>query len=124
MEISESAQNLFEIGFGLAFLFGGIGNFFYHWKHGHGRFASGAWLALSRRFLKSVVLPRTKFFTILLFVFQELVGIAILSRGPLAVYGLLAGAIFSLWAVFIDTPAMAITYFLLAMAQFFLVYTR
>jgi hypothetical protein len=123
MEISESTRNLFEIGFGLAYLFGGFANSLYLWKHGHGSFARGAWLPLSRRFLQSVVLPHSKFFTILLFIFQELVAIAILSRGPFVIYGLMAGAIFSLWAVFNDRPAMAITYFILAAAQFFLVFT-
>ena len=124
MEISESIRNLIEIGFGLAYLFGGIANFLYLQKNGFENFASGAWLPLSRRLIKSVVLPNSKFFLYLLFTFQELVGIAILSRGPFVVYGLVAGAIFSLWAAFIDTPAMSITYLLLAAAQFFLAYTR
>ncbi len=124
MEISESIRNLLEIGFGLAYLFGGIANFLYLRKNGFERFASGAWLPPSRRFIKSIVIPNSRFFTILLFIFQELVAIAILSRGPFVVYGLVAGAIFSLWAVFIDSPAISITYLLLAVAQFFLVYTR
>ncbi len=124
MEISGSIRNLLEIGFGLAYLFGGIANFLYLRRNGFGSFARDAWLPPSRRFIQSVVIPHSRFFTLLLFIFQELVAIAILSRGPFVVYGLLAGAIFSLWAVFIDRPAMSITYLLLAAAQFFLVYTR
>ena len=124
MEISESTRNLIEIGFGLAYLFGGIANFLYLRRHGFGRFARGAWLPPSRRFIQSVVIPHSRFFTLLLFIFQELVAIAILSRGPFVVYGLIAGAIFSLWAVFVDKPAMSITYFILGVIQIILVYTR
>lgn len=124
MEISESTRNLFVIGFGFVYLFGGIANFLYLRKHGFGSFVHRAWLPYSQQWIQSVVLPRSRFFMILLFVFQELVAIAILSQGPFVVYGLLGGAIFSLWAVFIDSPAMSITYFILAVAQFFLVYTR
>jgi len=124
MEISESIRNLLEIGFGLAYLFGGIANFLYLRRHGYGSFARGAWLPPSRRFIQSVVIPHSRFFTLLLFIFQELVAIAILSQGPFVVYGLVAGAIFGLWAAFIDTPAMSITYLLLAAVQFFLAYTR
>ena len=124
MEISEGTRNLFVTGFGLAYVFSGIANFLYLRKNGFEHFVSGAWLPLSRRFIKSIVIPNSKFFVILLFIFQELVGIAILSRGPFMVYGLVAGAIFSLWAVFVDKPAMSITYFLLGVAQFFLVFTR
>ena len=124
MEISESIRNLLEIGFGLFYLFGGIANFFYLRKNGYGHFASGGWLPLSRRFIQSVVIPHSRFFTLLLFIFQELVAIAILSRGPFVVYGLIAGAIFGLWAAFVDTPAMSITYLVLAVTQFFLAYTR
>jgi len=124
MEISESTRNLIEIGFGLAYLFGGIANFLYLRRHGFERNAKAAWLPPSRRFIQSVVIPHSRFFIFLLFIFQELVAIAILSRGPFAVYGLLAGAIFSLWAVLIGNPAESITYFLLALAQFYLAYTR
>ena len=124
MEISESNRNLFEIGFGLAYLVGGIANFLYLRRHGFGRIARGAWLPPSRRFIQSVVIPHSKFFTLLLFIFQELVAIAILSQGPFVVYGLVAGAIFSLWAVFVGNPAESITYLLLAAAQFFLAYMR
>lgn len=124
MEISEGTRNLFEIGFGLAYLFGGIANFLYLRKNGFASFARRPWLPPSRRFIQSVVIPNSRFFVYLLFIFQELVGIAILSRGPFVVYGLVAGATFSLWAVLIDSPAMSITYFILAVAQFFLVYTR
>jgi hypothetical protein len=124
MEISESIRNLIEIGFGLAYLFGGIANFLYLRRHGFGRIADRAWLPPSRRFIQSVVIPHSTFFTVLLFIFQELVAIAILSRGPFVVYGLVAGAIFSLWAVLVGNPVESITYFLLAAAQFFLAYTR
>ncbi len=124
MEISESTRNLFVIGFGLAYLFGGIANFLYLRKHGFGNFARGAWLPFSRRFIQSVVIPHSRFFIILLFIFQELVAIAILSRGPFVIYGLIAGAIFSLWAVFVDRPVMSITYFVLGVVQIYLVYTR
>jgi len=124
MEISESTRNLFEIGFGLAYLFGGIANFLFLRKNGFDSFASGAWLPPSQRFIKSVVIPNSRFFVYLLFIFQELVAIAILSGEPFVVYGLVAGATFSLWAVFIDRPAMSITYFLLAVAQLYLVFTR
>lgn len=124
MDISENTRNIIVTGFGIAYLLGGIANFLYLRKNGFEGFASGAWLPLSRRLIQLVVLPNSKFFLYLLFTFQELVGIAILSRGPFLVYGLVAGGIFSLWAVFVDKPAMSITYFLLAVAQLFIVYTR
>ena len=57
MEISESTRNLFVTGFGLTYLFGGIVNFLYLSKHGFGSFASGAWLAFSRLWVQSVVIP-------------------------------------------------------------------
>jgi hypothetical protein len=127
MKMSENIRNLLEIGFGLAYLIGAISNFLYIRRHGdefYGRFARGAWLPPSRRFIQSVVIPHSRFFTLLLFIFQVLVAIAILSRGPFVIYGLVAGAIFSLWAVSVGNPAESITYLLLAAAQFFLAYTR
>jgi hypothetical protein len=124
MEISDSTRNLLITGFGLAYLFGGIANFLYIRKNGFESFTSRGWLAFSRRWVQTVVIPNSKFFMILLFVLQELFAITILIGDPFVVYGLLGGAIFSLWAVFVDSPSMSITYFILAVAQFFLVYTR
>jgi len=123
MEISESTRNIVVTGFGIAYLLGGIANFFFLRKNGFEGFASGAWLPISRQLIQSIVIPNSMFFVILLFIFQELTSIAILSREPFVTYGLIAGAGFSLWAVFVDKPAMAITYLILGIVQIFLVYS-
>jgi hypothetical protein len=122
MEINESTRNIIVTGFGLAYLFGGIANFLFIYKNGFERFVNDAWLPLSQRLIQSIVIPNTMFFMILLFIFQVLIAIAILSRGPFVIYGLMGGAAFSLWAVFVDKPTMSITYFILGMAQIFLVF--
>jgi hypothetical protein len=127
MEMNEIIRNLLEIGFGLIYLIGAIFNSLYTLKHGdefYGSFARGAWFPPSRRFVQTVVIPRSRVFTFLLIVFQVLVAFAVLSRGTFVVYGLIAGTVFCLGVVFVANPAGAIANLLMAALQFFLAYTR
>lgn len=127
MEINETIRNIVEIGFGLLYSIGAIFNWLYTIKHGEeffGSFAIGAWLAISRKFVKNIVIPRSKAFTILLIFFQVIVAIAIFSRGELVGYGLLAGAAFNLGVVLVSNPGGAIASLFLAVAQSVLAYMR
>jgi hypothetical protein len=126
MEMNETIRNLLEIGFGLVYLIGAIFNSLYTLRHGdefYGSFARGAWFTPSRRFIQAVVIPRSRVFTILLIIFQALVAFAILSRGPIVAYGLIAGALFCQGVVLVSNTTGAIANLVLAAAQFLLAYT-
>lgn len=127
MEINETVRTVAEIGIGLVYLIGAIFSSLYTLRHGdefYGSFARGAWFAPSRAFINRFVLPNSRTFTFLLIAFQLLVALAILSRGPYVVYGLYAGAIFSLGAAVVSNVAGAIANMVLAVVQFLLAYTR
>jgi hypothetical protein len=125
--MSETIQNILEIGLGLLYSIGAIFNSLYTLKHGEeffGSFASGAWLPLSRRFVKNIVIPNSRIFTILMIFFQVIVAVAIFSRGELVGYGLIAGAVFNLGVVLVSNPTGAIASLILAAAQAVLAYLR
>ena len=127
MELISNLKNIVEIGVGLLFLVGAIFNASYTFRHGeefYGSFAASAWFRPSRKLVRSVVIPRSKLFTILLVALQVSIAVTILSRGNLVQYGLIAGAIFSLAAVFVSNVAGAIANLALAALQVFLAFTR
>ena len=127
MEISATLRNILEIGFGVIYLIGGVFNAVYTFRHGKeffGSFAEGAWFPPAKWFITKFVLPTPRIFTITLILLQLLVSIAILSRGPIVTAGLLAGVVFSLYAVFVSDIRGAIVNIGLALIQFYLVSLR
>jgi hypothetical protein len=127
MEINETIRTILEIGIGLVYLIGAIFNTLYTRTHGeefYGSFAKGAWFKPARALIDRFVIPNSKPFTYLLIVFQLLVALAILSRGPYVAYGLYAGALFSFGAAIVSNIAGAIATLVLAAVQFLLAFTR
>ena len=127
MELISNLKNIVEIGVGLLFLVGAIFNVSYTLRHGeefYGSFAASAWFRPSRKLVRSVVIPRSKLFTILLVALQVSIAVTILSRGNLVQYGLIAGAVFSLAAVLVSNVPGAIANLALAALQVFLAFTR
>ena len=127
MGIGDLFRNVIEIGFGLLYLIGAIFNCLYTLRHGdefYGSFADKAMLIPSKQFIRKVVIPRARFFTGLLIVFQLLVALSILSRGNLVELGLIAGIVFCFIATFVSNTAGAIANLLMAVVLMFLAFTR
>ena len=127
MVISTTLRNILEIGFGLLYLIGAVFNTIYTYRHGKeffGSFAENAWFKPGKWFITKFVLPTPRVFTVTLILFQLLVAIAILSRGPFVAAGLLAGVVFSLYAVFVSDVRGAVVNIGLAVIQFYLVSLR
>lgn len=127
MEIISSLKNIVEIGFGLLYLVGAIFNIVYTLRHGeefYGSFEASAWVSLSRKLVRIVVIPHARLFTILLITFQVTASFMILSRGGFVKLGLIAGAVFSLATVLISNVPGAIANLALAVIQALLAITR
>ncbi len=125
MGTGDLLRNILEIGFGLLYLIGAIFNFLYTLRHGdqfYGSFADKAMFALASQFIRKVVIPRARFFTVLLIAFQLLVAVSILSRGNLVAPGLIVGTIFCFGAVLVSNPSGAIANLTMALLQIFLVF--
>lgn len=120
-------RTIIEIGFGLLYLVGALFNYLYTLRHGeefYGSFADNALFGLSGELVRSLVIPHSTLFTGLLIAFQLLVAFSILSRGPLVMPGLIAGAIFSFSVVFVSNLPGAIANLLMAVAQVYLAFAR
>jgi len=127
MVISTTLRNILEIGFGLLYLIGAVFSAVYTFRHGKeffGSFAEGAWFAPAKWFITKYVIPNPRIFTVTLILFQLLVAIALLSRGPFVSLGLLAGVVFSLYAVFVSNIRGAVVNIGLALIQFYLASLR
>ena len=127
MEISDLIQNIIEIGFGCLYLIGAIFNALYTWRHGeafYGSFADKAMLGFSEQLIRRVIIPRARFFTGLLIVFQLLVAVSILSRGQFVATGLLAGAVFAFGVVFVSNVPGAIANLIMGVVQLLLALMR
>ena len=127
MEISATLRNILEIGFGVIYLIGGVFNAVYTFRNGEkffGSFAENTWFSPGKWFISKFVIPNPRMFTITLILFQLLVAIALLSRGPFVGLGLLAGTVFSLYAVFVSNVQGAIVNIGLAVMQFYLASIR
>jgi hypothetical protein len=103
-------RNAAEIAFGLLFLAGGTFSLVYASRNGEeffGSFRDGAFVPGTRRLIEIAVMPRTKLFALLIFVYEYAVAAAILSRGEWVEAGLYAGAAFALGAAVISNkPGM------------------
>lgn len=118
-------KNIIEIGIGLTYLVGAVFNSVYTFNHGdvfYGSFAENALFAPSRLFVKNIVLPYSKIFTILLILFQLLVATSILSRGIFIKPGLIAGAAFCILAAIFSNTSGLIANLIFAAIQFYLVF--
>jgi hypothetical protein len=127
MEISTGLRNILEIGFGVLYLVGGAFHILYTYKHGEeffGSFAEKAWFKPGKWFITKFVLPNPRPFALTLILFQLLLAVALLSRGPYVGLGLLAGVIFSLYAVFVSDIRGAVLNIGLALVQFYLASMR
>ena len=127
MGVSDLFRNIVEIGFGLLYLVGAIFNTLYTLRHGdefYRSFADKASFVLVRPLIGALVIPRARYFTAALIVFQLVVGISILSRGAFVEVGLLAGAIFCFGAVFVSSIPGALANLVMAVVQLYLALTR
>jgi hypothetical protein len=86
--------------------------------------ADRAWIEPAKEFIRSFLVPNSLIITVLVVVFQGLLAIAILSRGPLVAPALVAGGIFSLVGAFTGNPAETIGYVGLAGIHFWLAATH
>jgi hypothetical protein len=66
--------------------------------------ADRAWIEPAEEYIRSFLVPNSLIITVLVVVFQGLLAIAILSRGPLVAPALVAGGIFSLVGAFTGNP--------------------
>ena len=127
MEASMAVQNIVEIGFGVVYLFIAGFNITYTLKYGqklYMTFAEGTWFTPARRLIPKYVIPHPRLLTVPLILVQLFAGIAILSRGPFAGLGLLAGVFFCMYAVFVSNFQGAIANIAMAVLQFYLATAR
>ena len=95
----EVIRNVAEIGFGILFIIGAIFHSSYTLRHGreiYEGFATNAWFNHYRKLIQNGIIPRAKYFTVLLIIFQASIGLMLLTRGSLVEPALIAGALFSL----------------------------
>jgi hypothetical protein len=126
MQLPALFRSILEIGLGLIFLAGALFAALYTYRHGDvffGSFAAGAWLLPVRSVIRDVVIPNSRLFTLLLVLFQSAVALSLLTRWVLVRPALLAGALFSLAAVFVSNPAGAVANAVLAVLQAYLALT-
>ena len=120
--MSAALRNILEIALGIIYMIGAGFNFSYTLKHGeefYRGFADNTWFAPAAWLIRRAVIPNPNIFTNILVAFQLLVGIALLSRGPFVVPGLLAGTAFCLYAVFVSNVPGAIANLVLALLQYY-----
>ena len=120
-------RSVAEIGVGLLYAAGAIFNAVYTLRNTerfYGTWADGAWSNHARSFIRDVVIPNGRLFTILLIAFQVAVAIAILARGAAVRPALLAGGSFALAVAFFSSPGGAVGNLTLAAIQYSLALTR
>jgi hypothetical protein len=120
-------RSVVEIAVGVVYAAGAVFNTVYTLRHHaefYGDFADGAWLRPAQWFIRNVVIPNGRLFTVLLIVFQAAVAIAILTRGDLVTAALLAGGAFSLVVAFFSNPAGIAANLVLAVIQLSLAFAR
>jgi hypothetical protein len=120
-------RTIAEVAMGVVYLVGASFNSF--WTLGHTdefyeSFVEGAWLRPARTLLSDVVVPNARLITILVIVFQVIVGILIISRGDLVKLALIVGGTFALAVAVVSSPGGTIGNLLLAGIQFALAFTR
>jgi hypothetical protein len=127
MEIPGNIRTILEIGVGLLFLVGAIFNATYTLRNSEaffGSFADSAWFPAAAVLIRRSVVPRARLFTVLLVAFQAVVALLVLTRTPLVVVGLYAGATFALAAAFVSSAGGAVMNLLMAAVQAVLAITR
>lgn len=119
-------QSVAEMAVGVVYAAGAVFNTVYTLRHTacfYGDFADGAWLKPAEWFIRNVVIPHGRLFTVILIVFQAAVAVAILTRGDFVEAALLVGGAFSLVVAFFSSPAGTAATLGLAMIQFALALT-
>jgi hypothetical protein len=127
MEIPGNIRTILEIGVGLLFLIGAIFNATYTLRNGEAffrSFADSAWFPAAAVLIRRGVVPKARLFTLLLAAFQVIVALLILTRSPLVVVGLYAGAAFALAAALVSSAGGAVMNLLMALVQAVLAATR
>lgn len=122
-----TVRSVVEIGLGLLYAVGAVFHVVYTLRHSEelfGAFAEGAWLSPARLFIRQIVIPNGRLFTVLLIVFQATVAVAILSRGGPVRPALLVGGAFALAVAFFSSPGGTVGNLLLAGIQYALALSR
>ena len=100
-------SSVFEILIGALYLVGAAFNSVYTLRHGeefYTGFVEGAWLRPARRLTESIVVPSATPFTVVLIMFQLVVGVSILTRDGAVVPALVAGGIFAAVVAAFSSP--------------------
>jgi hypothetical protein len=116
-----------EMGVGVLFAVGAVFNTVCTLGHSgefYRAWVAGAWHEPARWFLRAVILPRAKAFTVSLILLETTVAVMILSRGDLAGPALIAGTVFCVITAAVSSPggtvgnlAPALLQTILAMAR-------
>lgn len=86
--------------------------------------ADRAWIESAEEFIQGFLVRNSLIVTILVVIFQGLLAVAILSRGPYVAPALVAGGVFTLMGAFTGSPAETIGYVGLAGIHFWLAATH
>ena len=86
--------------------------------------ATQAWIRPAQVFVEEVLVPNSAAVTVLVFVFEATLAIAILSRGAAVRWALVAGGVFSIVGALTGSPAETIGFGLLAAIHFWLARAR
>lgn len=120
-------RSIAEIGVGLLYAAGAVFNAVYTLRNTerfYGTWADGAWSNPARSFIRSVVIPNGRLFTIVLIAFQVAIAIAILTRGAAVQPALFAGGSFAVAVAFFSSPGGAVGNLVLAAIQYALALAR
>jgi len=83
----------------------------------YGSWVEGAWHEPARWFLRNVILPHAKGFTVALILFETTVAALILGQGDLAGPALVAGTVFCIMAAVVSSPGGTVGNLALAAIQ-------
>jgi hypothetical protein len=109
-----------EISVGALFAVGAVFNAVYTLGHSgkfYGAWVAGAWHEPARWFLRTVIVPHAKAFTVSLILFETTVAALILGQGDLAGPALVAGTVFCIMAAAVSSPGGTVGNLALAAIQ-------
>jgi hypothetical protein len=120
-------RSIVEIAFGLLYLINAIlfvGYLDQHTAEHYSRFAETAWLPLSRKLIRFVVMPHARGYAILQLLISTLAAALILSRGAFVKPGLIIGAAYAMSGALLSERPGAILNLVLAAIPALLAFSR
>lgn len=119
--------SVLEILVGVLYLMGAGFNALYTLRHSeqfYTDFVEEAWLRPARRWTERVIVPNGVPFTVLLILFQVVVGVSILTRGAAVTPALVVGGVFAALVAVFSSPGGAAGNLVLAAVQLVLAAIR